>query len=50
MIRISSGGGTEYSTLALPRLQLRALAIAPVNCARDCIKLMEQLLEHEQDD
>lgn len=33
----------EYSTLALPRLQLRTLAIFPVDCSAECVRMLETL-------
>ena len=44
MIRVGIASG-EYTTLALPRLQLRAIAISPVDYAKECTKLLEKL-EH----
>jgi len=38
------GTVTEYVTLALPRLQLRALALAPVNCTAESATLLESLM------
>jgi len=37
------GAVTEYVTLALPRLQLRAIAITSVNCAVESTMLLETL-------
>ena len=37
------GAVTEYVTLALPRLQLRAIALTSVNCAVESAMLLETL-------
>ena len=43
--------GTKHSTLALPRLQLKCLAVqSPVNCVRESGKLLAQLTGSEEEE
>ena len=38
------GAAVEYHTLALPRLQLRAIVLSrPVNCTAECERLLAEL-------